>query len=127
MGVGGQKVDNASKGGVTCGITDEGKLKARLFKLNGESFDVHPTTGQNLDGYQLPSFEKAKELVKRAHPMVPHFKMVSWDVAIDQNGEPLMVEANLAKGSSELHQLNNGPLFGEDTKKILDEVFGTKK
>ena len=35
-----------------------------------------------------------------------------------------LLEANLAKGTSELHQFCNGPLFGEDTKKILDEVCG---
>ena len=76
------------------------------------------------DGYQLPGYKEACELVKRAHPMVSHFKLVSWDIAIDENGSPIMIEANLAKGSSEVHQLNNGPLFGDDTKKILDEVFG---
>ena len=126
VGIGDAKVDNASQGGVTCGITDEGKLKARAYKLNGEQFDVHPTNGFVFDGYQLPGFEKAKELIKKAHPMVPHFKLVSWDIAITENGEPILVEANLAKGSSEFHQLNNGPLFGEDTKKILDEVFNVK-
>ena len=124
VGVGEEKVDNASQGGVTCGITDDGKLKARAYKLNGERHDVHPTNGFIFDGYQLPGFEKAKALVEKAHPMVPHFRLVSWDVAIDQDEQPILIEANLAKGSSEFHQLNNGPLFGEDTKKILDEVFG---
>ena len=124
VGVGGEKVDNASRGGVTCGITEAGLCKKDVYKLNGEHFDKHPTNGFVFEGYKIPEFEKAKELVKKAHPMVPHFKLVSWDIAIQENGEPIMVEANLAKGSSEFHQLNNGPLFGEDTKKILDEVFG---
>jgi len=127
VGVGEEKVDNASKGGVTCGIADDGKLKARAFKLNGERHDVHPTNGFVFDGYQLPGFDRAKELVKKAHPMVPHFKLVSWDIAITEDGSPILIEANLAKGSSEFHQLNNGPLFGEDTKKILDEVYGITK
>ena len=124
IGVGEAKVDNASQGGVTCGISDGGKLKARFYKLNGERHDVHPTNGFVSEGYKIPGFEKAKELVKKAHLMVPHFKLVSWDIAIDEEEQPILVEANLAKGSSEFHQLNNGPLFGEDTKKILDEVFG---
>lgn len=127
VGVGKEKVDNASKGGVTCGINDDGTLKDRFYKLNGERHDVHPTNGFVPGGYQLPSFDKAKELVKQAHPMVPHFKLVSWDVAITEDGNPILIEANLAKGSSEFHQLNNGPLFGDDTKKILDEVFGKNK
>ena len=27
-------------------------------------------------------------------------------------------------GGIDLHQLDNGPIFGDDTKMILDEVFG---
>ena len=127
LGVGEEKVDNASRGGVTCGINDDGTLKARLYKLNGERYDAHPTNGFKTEGYQLPGYEAAKALVKKAHPMVPHFKLVSWDIAITEEGEAVLVEANLAKGSSEFHQLNNGPLFGEDTPKILDEVFGKNK
>ena len=53
----------------------------------------------------------------------PHFKMVSWDFAVNEHGNPIMIEANLCLGELDFHQLNNGPLFGEDTKKILDEVF----
>ena len=69
---------------------------------------------------------QAKELVKKAHPMVPHFRLVSFDIAINEEGEPIFIEANLCKGSIEIHDFNNGPVFGEDTKKILDEVYGVK-
>ena len=126
-GVGGEKVDNASRGGITIGINEDGTLKGRAFKLNGDRFAAHPTNGFVFTNYKIPSFDKAKALVEKAHPLVPHFKLVSWDVAITENGDPVMVEANLAKGSCEFHQLNNGPLFGEDTVKILDEVFGKNK
>lgn len=126
VGIGGQKVDNASKGGVACGISDEGMLKKYAFQLQGQRYETHPTNGFVFDGYQVPGIDKAKALVKRAHVMVPHFKLVSWDVIICEDGEPLLLEANLAKGTSELHQFCNGPLFGEDTKKILDEVYGRK-
>ena len=124
LGVGESRVDNVSSGGVTCGITESGILKAKLYKLNGESFDAHPTNGFRTDGYQLVGFDAAKELIRKAHPMVPHFRLVSWDIAIDKDGNAVLIEANLSKGSSEFLQLNNGPLFGDDTEKILDEVFG---
>ena len=127
IGIGGQKVDNASKGGVACGISDDGVLKKYAFQLQGQRYQTHPTNGFVFEGYQVPAIDKAKELVKKAHIMVPHFKLVSWDIVICEDGEPLLLEANLAKGTSELHQFCNGPLFGEDTKKILDEVFGLNK
>lgn len=55
---------------------------------------------------------------------MPHFRLISWDFAVDIDHEPVMIEANLRYGELDFHQLNNGPLFGKDTRKILDEVFG---
>ncbi len=58
--------------------------------------------------------------------MVPHFRSVSWDVAITSEGEAVLIEGNLCRGGIDLLQLSNGPLYGDDTKKILDEVFTGK-
>ena len=123
----GSKVDNGTSGGMTVGITGDGKLRKYARKVSGEQFDRHPASGVVFENYELPCFDAVLELVKKAHPLVPHFRLVSWDVAVDENGDAVLIEANLAKGSINLHQLNNGPLFGEDTKKILDEVFGKNK
>lgn len=124
MGVGNAKVDNATAGGIFCGVREDGSLTPVAYRLNGERFDVHPTTGVVFDGYRIAGFDKALALVKKAAPLLPKFRMVSWDIVIDEQGEPLMLETNLAKGSVHFHQLTNGPLFGEDTKKIMNEVFG---
>lgn len=126
MGIGNIKVDNASSGGVTCGIREDGTLRAVGYKPSGESYTVHPSSGVVFDGYQLPCFDKAVELVKKAHPMVPHFQLMAWDIAIDEKGEAVMIEANLTGGELDFHQLNNGPVFGDDTEQILAEVFGKK-
>lgn len=126
MGVGDAKIDNASQGGVFCGIDDDGKLKDTAYSSDGENFKIHPTTGIKFDGYEIGGFDKAKELIIKAHPMVPYFRMISWDIAVGEDGEAYMLEANFAKGGVNSHQLSNGPLFGDDTKKILDEVFGKK-
>lgn len=127
MGVDGSHVDNASGGGVTCGVQEDGKLRKHAYQVNGTRFDNHPASGIAFDGYQLPGVAEAKKLVEKAHPLMPHFRMISWDIAIQEDGSPIMIEANLSKGGLSSHQLNNGPLFGEDTKKILDEVFGKNK
>lgn len=66
------------------------------------------------------------ELVKSLHPQIPHFRLVSWDVAINEDGKPILIEVNLKYGELDFHQLNNGSLFGEDAAGILDEVFCRK-
>ncbi len=127
MGVGDSRVDNASSGGITCGITDDGKLKKYAYFVNGERVDRHPTNGYSFEGIYVPGYDKARELIIKAHPLIPHFKMVAWDITIGEDGEPILVEVNLTRAMVRVLQINNGPLFGEDTKAILDEVFGKNK
>ena len=71
----------------------------------------------------IPNFEKIKELVTQQAKLVPHFRLVSWDIALNEYDLPILIEANLHFGEIDFHQLNNGPLFGDDTKEILKEVF----
>ncbi len=127
MGIKGAKVDNASSGGITCGINDDGSLKMRAYSANGVVYDKHPSTNIKFDSIKVPSFDKAIQMVKRIHPRLGHFKLVSWDIAIDKELDPVLIEANLKYGELDFHQLNNGPLFGDDTDMILKEVFHRKK
>ncbi len=66
-------------------------------------------------------------MVKHCHERMGHFRLISWDVAIGENNEPILIEANLRNGECDFHQLNNGPLFGELTDRVLTEVFGRKE
>ncbi len=124
MGVGDSKLDNYSAGGMTCGIREDGTLRKYGYNKLGEKTEVHPTTRTVFDGYVIPSYGKAVALIKKAHPMIPHFRSIAWDIAIDENGEAVLIEANFCRGGIDSLQVNNGPLYGRDTKKILDEVFG---
>ena len=126
IGTGGARVDNGTSGGISCGITWEGRLKKYAYLVCGDRCDVHPDTGLVFEGHAIPSFDKCMELVPKLHWQVPRFRMISWDFSVNPEGEPVLVEANLHYGGIEIHQLNNGPLFGEDTEKILKEVFGKK-
>jgi hypothetical protein len=129
MGVGSSKVDNSTVGdnvhfgGMTCGIKSDGRLKQYAYGYyTGKKFDRHPD-GVIFDEFEVPEYEKAVELVKKAHPRIAHFRLTGWDIAIDINGEPILIEANMRKGGINFHQFNNGPLFGNLTDKVLNEVF----
>lgn len=126
IGVGGSKVDNSSSGGITVGITHQGKLKKTACVDKRVLIDQHPTSGIVFENYEIPSFNEAVNLAKKASLMVPHFRMVAWDISILENGMPVLIEANFYDGQLDSHQIHNGPLFGEITGKILDEVFFNK-
>ena len=123
MGINGNRVDNISQGGISCGIDDSGRLKKVAYNYRGDKYSEHPSSGVRFDTVVIPNWGDVLEMVYKAHPMIPHFRLVSWDIAIDFEGKPLLVEANLCYGELNLHQLNNGPIFGDDTEKVLKDVF----
>ena len=133
MGFGSSKVDNATAkdnagyDGMSCGIDKNGCLKKYAHGYTtGNSCEKHPD-GLVFEGFKIPSFDKAVELVKNAHPLIGHFRLVSWDIAINKEGEPILIEANMRKGGINFHQFNNGPLFGDLTEKVLAEVLSANK
>ena len=50
-------------------------------------------------------------------------RLISWDFAIGQDGEPILIELNLTYGGLSTHLLSNGPLFGDRTPEILARVY----
>ena len=124
MGIKGSKVDNESSGGLTCGLTDDGKLYPTAHNKNGLIFSEHPDSHIIFNGYQIIKLDEVKEIVRQLHCRLPHFRLISWDFTINESVDPLLIEANLKYGGLECQQLNTGPLFGEDTGMILKEVFG---
>lgn len=126
MGIAGAKVDNASSGGISCGIQEDGRLKNKAYSNTGVLFYEHPSSKVKFDDICVPNFQKMKDIVNDLHPKFPHFRMIGWDIAVDHNENPVFIEANLCDSELDFHQLNNGPIFGEDTELILSEVFNKK-
>ncbi len=122
MGINNSRVDNASSGGITCGITESGRLKSVAYAVTGAKYEKHPSSGIAFDTITVPSFEKSLRFVESIHQTLPLFRLLSWDIAIDYNGDPVLLEPNLYRGGLDFHQLNNGPLFGEDQDRILSEI-----
>lgn len=123
MGGVSSKTDNFSTGGVACGIDENGVLKSVGYDQHYNRYTVHPN-GHSFGGTKVPSYDKAVELVKNMHRRFGHFRIISWDIAIAPDYVPTIIEFNLTPQSIDFHQINNGPLFGDLTEKVLKEVFG---
>ena len=126
IGSPGKKVDNLSSGGYTCGIDESGRLKKYGHNRNGDSFSKIENSGIVFEGYKIPGFLKIEPIVKKLHPKMPRFRLISWDFSVDENEDIVFIEANFRYGGIQINQLNTGPLFKEDTEIILEEVFGNK-
>lgn len=117
------KTDNFSTGGMACGIDENGVLKQVGYNQEYDRFtDIHPN-GIQFAEHIIPGYDKAKELVMFLHHRFGHFRIISWDIAIGEDYTPIIIEFNLTPQSIDFHQINNGPLFGCMTDRVLDEVF----
>lgn len=124
MGVNKSRIDNVTAGGISAAIKSDGRLDKYAYTYySGDRFDTHPQ-GLVFENYEIPCFDKVVETVIKAAQYIGNFKLVSWDMAVDKDGNVLLIEANMRKGGINLHQFDNGPLFGELTERILREVFG---
>lgn len=127
MGVGKSNVDNASSGGLFCGITDDGHLKKFGYDKKMNVTLKHPTTGIVFKDVEIPNFNKCKQLVlKLAYRFIEVSQLTSWDIAIGEDGMPILIECNLRWGDIDFHQIANGPLFGEMTEDVIRDVFSNK-
>ncbi len=123
VGRGEARIDNASQGGLACGIGPDGRLKPVAYNTVDEVFTHHPTTGVAFADVVIPNYDRLVADVCRMQAQQPYSRLISWDMSIDTEGDPVLIEANMSIGGIRIHQLCNGPLFGDNTRQVLDEVF----
>ena len=116
----GSVIDNQCAGGISTTIDKDGKLGKYAFGGYAEDNVCKTDTGVILEGYQLPSYEKAIEMVKQLHLKLPFFNLVGWDVAIRENGNPVLIEFNTSPGLSQL-AFKSG--MGDYTERIIRELW----
>lgn len=119
----GMNIDNESAGGISAIINQDGTIGKYAYGAPGIDKVEYTDSGIRLDGYKVPSFNRAIELVKFSHLQLPYFNLIGWDIAIEEDGTPVMIELNL---NPDLSQSANGPAFGEYTEEILKDAMSRK-
>lgn len=123
IGRSGQVIDNQSAGGISTKINPDGTLGKYAFGKSGDDMIEKTDTGIVLEGYQLPYYDKAVAKVKELHYSLPLFDLVGWDISIDEEGEPVLIEWNGRPGPS---QTACGTGYGDLTERIITEVWNRK-
>ena len=119
----GSKTDNLTGGGMVCGINDDGSLKNRAFDHNLQKYDFSPQ-GYKFSDIKIPNYEKCPELVsKLALRFSDITRLMSWDLAINEDADPVLIETNLTFSGIDVHQLANGPIYGNHPEPIIEEVI----
>ncbi|MCR4925325.1 MAG: hypothetical protein K5917_03445 [Clostridiales bacterium] len=98
MSNGESSVDNISSGGMYCPVDENGMIFAPSFcDKTGLCYKEHPFTKTKFEGFVIPFYKEAEELVKKAALEVPQIRYVGWDVAICKDG-PVLIEGNTIPG-----------------------------
>lgn len=121
IGSGNNHLDNAHAGGMFIGIDDAGNMLEQAYTEFHKVYTVHPDTKIEFKTHQIPAIEKVHKAAHEMHSRIPQVGMVNWDFTINQDGNPVLIEANIRNGSVWLSQMAWGKgLFEENTAAVLE-------
>jgi len=123
FGTHGRLTDNASTGGLCCGIDEQGRLNDSAVDAAGTVYSRHPTTGYSFaKRIAVPNYDSVCKFALDLHRQIFHFDIVSWDFAIGDQGEPVFLEVNF-RGMIHVYQFAcRRPVFGDLTTEVLEAV-----
>ena len=116
--------DNWSGGGISVAVDlDSGVLGAgRRHPLKGKPteprYPSHPDTGAPIESTVLPYWGRVRETVLRAATALPFNRVAGWDVLVDRDEVPVILEAN-GNSDVDVHQVHGGLLRDERIRKFF--------
>lgn len=92
----GKVVDNFHGGGFSVIIDPKtGIITSDGINRVHERAQKHPDTGKIFKGFQYPFWEKLRATVTKMAKLIPHMRHIGWDIAINNSGEIVLIEANV--------------------------------
>lgn len=111
---------NVTQGGVNCGVSNDGKLNKFAVDKYFKKYHRHPYTDYFFENTYIPNYSSVLNFAKDLHRYLLYFDMVSWDLAINKNGEAVLIELNLINQGISFLQVHHGPIFGDFTEELLN-------
>lgn len=95
VGNGEKFADNFHHNGIASLLDIEtGMVITSGIDMNLKRYYVHPYTGQQIIGYQVPYWSEIVRVCKEVAQVTPSVGYVGWDVAVGKNGEVIIIEGN---------------------------------
>ena len=104
------------------GVSDDGVLNDYAYDYELKRVDK-TDLGQSFGGFRLPCFAEMIELVESSHKrLFPNCGMVGWDVFVDENNKPRVIEANITKPGLVGEQLCSGTFLESFCNEINERM-----
>lgn len=124
VGQEGSFADNEGTNRCFVGVDESGHLSEEGVSYKYQKVNKCPN-GVAFSGFTIPGYEYVYDLLKKAHGKFTHFRLVFWDVCIQENGHPLIIEANLCGPDVGILQSCCGPFFNKLSRRLQDEILSS--
>lgn len=95
LGRKGKTADNFHHFGIAATIdVEKGIVNSPGIDREFNRYLVHPDSGEQIIGYNIPCWNEAVNLVKKSARIIPDVRYIGWDVAIDSGNEVQLIEGN---------------------------------
>lgn len=125
VGESGSFADNSGSNRFFIGIRDDGHFCDYAIDHDLKKYDEIPS-GYDFRGAAVPSFDRVVAAVEKAHRYIARFGFAYWDVCVDENGAPVIVEVNLRRPSMTIPQAALGPFCGKYTDAVVEYINGKR-
>ncbi len=126
IGKAGSIVDNQASGGISCGISVEGRLNDFAVSKYGNKYQ----TINNIEFKGIKDvymFDEIKKLAIDLASRMFYSRVNGFDFCVDKSSKVRLLEVNTKNLETNFLQMNNGPLFGEFTDEVIEYCRENKK
>lgn len=128
IGKNGAFIDNAHAGGRFVGIDiHTGKLMKSVCDQYGNVQNSWNGYDFSITENKVPSWEKAVDLCKQIALRISHMRLIAFDIAIDADGNPRLVEFNVDAFGFWVFMYTNQTVFGPYTDEVINYCKMHKK
>jgi hypothetical protein len=123
IGAKGNCIDNAHGGGMFVGVDKNGKIGKFVCNWLGETKEIFNNIDFKNNEYIIPNWDKVCLFAINLSNKIIHHNLVAFDIALNENEQPILIESNIGGFSAWLFQFTNGSAFGEYTDEIMEYCY----
>lgn len=90
---------------------NNGRLNDEGYLANWKTVDQHPDSKVAFLNKVIPNYKECVALVLRLHKKMPMVQCIGWDVVVDQNSKPMVMEWNGYSNDIKFSEATQGPCF----------------
>ena len=114
-------LDNDADGGISCALSEGGRLNAYAVDKYGNKYASHPDSGVVFAEYEaIPHWDGLRDFSRTVAREVYLARLIGLDVCLDAEGKWRLVEINVSGQSIRFAQYAGQPFFGSFTQEVVD-------